>query len=278
MAYIKGTDRAQITLLPNSLEDYVDADNPVRVVDAFVERLDLGTLGFKAEAAIEGRPGYDPRDMLKLYIYGYLNKIRSSRKLQTEAGRNIELMWLLGKIVPDFRCIADFRKDNAKAIKAVFREFVRLCNRAELLSHTAVVVDGSKFRAVNSDKNCYVKSNVEAWIEQTDEWISKYMAELDVADNSERRMEELTSEDIQQVLAYLEKRKTQLLTALAQIDESGENHVCTKDPEYRLMKTRDGFKPSFNVQTAVDPYNHIIVNFDVTGDCTDWNQLEANIN
>lgn len=266
-----------MTLLPNSLEDYVDADNPVRVVDAFVERLDLEMLGFQAEAAVEGRPGYDPRDMLKLYIYGYLNKIRSSRKLRTEAGRNVELMWLLGKIVPDFRCIADFRKDNAKAIKAVFREFVKLCNKAGLLSRETVVVDGSKFRAVNSDNNCYVKVNVEKLIQQADEKITKYMAELDAADATERRSEELTSEDIRQALAYLEKRKTQLTSALAQIDESGENHICTTDPECRLMKTRDGYKPSFNVQTAVEPNNHIIVNFDVTSDCADWDLLEANI-
>jgi len=126
MAYIKGNSRNQVTLLPDCLDDYVSADNYVRVVDAFVDSLDVAALGFKAEPAIEGRPGYDPRDMLKLYIYGYINKIRSSRRLQTEAGRNLELMWLLGKIMPDFRCIADFRKNNAKAVKRVFREFVKL--------------------------------------------------------------------------------------------------------------------------------------------------------
>jgi transposase len=121
MAYIKGAERGQITLMPDCLEDYVSEENPVRIIEAFVESLDIAALGFKAEPAHEGRPGYDPRDMLKLYIYGYLNKIRSSRRLQMEAGRNLELMWLLGRIVPDFRCIADFRKDNAKAIKGVFR-------------------------------------------------------------------------------------------------------------------------------------------------------------
>jgi transposase len=277
MAYIKGIGRDQITILPDCLEDYVSADNPVRVVDAFVEQLDIGALGFKAQSCVEGRPGYDPRDMLKLYIYGSNNKIRSSRRLQREAGRNLELMWLLGKIVPDFRCIADFRKDNAKAIKAVFREFVKLCDKAGLLSHETVVIDGSKFRAVNSDNNCYVKQNVEKLIAQADEKISAYMAELDAADNAERRAEELTSEDIREVLEYLAKRKNQLETALAEIEASGENQVCTTDPECRLMKTRDGCKPSFNVQTAVEPDNHIIVNFEVTSECVDWHLLEAGI-
>jgi len=277
MPYIKGTGREQITLMPDCLEDYVSAENPVRVIDAFVEQLDVASLGFKAEPAVEGRPGYDPRDMLKLYIYGYLNKIRSSRRLQTETGRNVELMWLLGKITPDFRCISDFRKDNAKAIKGVFREFVKLCNKAELLSNETVVIDGSKFRAVNSDNNCYVKSNVEKLIAQADERIAKYMAELDAADETERRAEELSSEDIREVLEYLAKRKNQLETALSELNESGLNHVCTTDPEARLMKTRDGCKPSFNVQTAVEPNKHIIVDFDVTSDCADWNLLENGI-
>jgi len=186
-------------------------------------------------------------------------------------------MWLLVKIVPDFRCIADFRKDNAKAIKNVFREFVMLCDKAKLLSHETVVIDGSKFRAVNSDNNCYVKSNVEKLIAQADERITKYMAELDVADEKQRRNEELTSDNIREVLAYLAKRKDQLENALAKLDENGLNHVCTTDPESRLMKTRDGFKPSFNVQTAVESDHHIIVHFDVTNDCADWGLLEAGI-
>ena len=252
MPYIKGADRNQITLMPDCMEDYISAENPVRVIDAFVEQLNIAPLGFKTEPAVEGRPGYDPRDMIKLYIYGYLNKIRSSRRLQTEAGRNVELMWLLGKLVPDFRCIADFRKDNANAIKGVFREFVKLCNKADLLSKEAVVIDGSKFRAVNSDNNCYVKSNVEKLIAQADDKIAKYMAELDAADKTERRSGELTSENIGEVLNYLAKRQIQLENTLSELNENGLNHVCTTDRESRLMKTRDGCKPSFNVQTAVN--------------------------
>lgn len=278
MGFIKGTDRNQITLMPDCLNDYVSVENPVRVIDAFVDSLNIAELDFKSEPAIEGRPGYDPRDMIKLYVYGYQNKIRSSRRLQREAGRNVELMWMLGKIVPDFRCIADFRKDNAKALKGVFREFVKLCNKAGLLSNESVVIDGSKFRAVNSDNNCYVKSNVEKLIVQADERIAKYMAELDACDDAERRSEELTSEEIHDVLEHLTKRKVQLENALLELNESGLNHVCTTDPESRLMKTRDGCKPSFNVQTAVEPNNHMIVDFDVTSDCADWGLLELGIN
>ncbi len=277
MPYIKGVSRDQVTLLPDCLDNYVSEENPVRVIDAFVEHLNIAALGFKAEAAAEGRPGYDPRDLLKLYIYGYQNKIRSSRRLQREAGRNVELMWMLGKIVPDFRCIADFRKDNAAAIKGVFREFVKLCNRAELLSNETVVIDGSKFRAVNSDDHCYVKSNVEALIKQADERLAKYMAELDACDDAERRSEELTSQDISKVLEYLAKRKLQLESILSELNESGLNHFCTTDPESRLMRTRDGYKPSFNIQTAVEPKNHIIVDFDVSSECADWGLLEAGI-
>jgi transposase len=279
MGYIKGLNREQIVLLPNSLEDYVSEENPVRVIEAFVDKLDIAALGFKAEAAAEGRPGYDPRDMLKLYIYGYYNKIRSSRRLQTEAGRNIELIWLLRKIVPDFHCIADFRKDYAKPLKKVFHEFVSLCNYAELVSHETVVIDGSKFRAVNSDNNCYIKKNVEKLIEQTAERIEKYLAKLNDNDKSENNEPgELTTTDIKSILEYLDKRKTQLTTALAAIEGSDGNQLCTTDPECRLMKTRDGFKPSFNVQTAVEPDNHIIVNFEVTNECADWNLLESGIN
>jgi transposase len=277
MGFIKGASREQVTLMPDCLDDYVSAENVVRVIDAFVWSLDVAALGFKAQAAQEGRPGYDPRDMLKLYIYGYQNKIRSSRRLQKEAGRNVELMWLLGKIVPDFRCISDFRKDNADAIKKVFREFVSLCDKAGLLSHEAVVIDGSKFRAVNSDNNCFVKVNVEKLIAQADERIVQYMAELDAADSADRRAEELTAEDIRGVLEYLSKRKAQLETALTNLNDSDLNHVCTTDPECRLMKTRDGCKPAFNVQTAVEPNNHIITHFDVTSECTDWNLLADGI-
>ena len=278
MGYIQGADRNQVILLPDTLDDYVGGDNEVRAIDAFIDSLDISLMGFKADPAKEGRPGYDPRDMLKLYMYGYLNHIRSSRRLQKEASRNVELMWLLRKVVPDFRCIADFRKDNAKSIREVFRAFVRLCNKAGLLSHESVVIDGSKFRAVNADNKSYVSSNAKKVLLDVEEKTSRYMKELDEADAAESRPGALTKEDIVGVLDYLERRKAQLTEALEQMAGSGENHICTTDPESRLMKTRDGIRPSFNVQTAVEAKNHLIVHYDVTSECTDWHLLGDGIN
>jgi len=278
MGYIKGEERGQITILPACLDDYVSSENPVRLIEAFVESQEMGILGFKAEPAAEGRPGYDPRDMLKLYIYGYVNKIRSSRRLQVEAGRNLELMWLLRKVVPDFRCIADFRKNNAAAIKNVFRAFVKLCDKAKLLSHEMVVIDGSKFRAVNADQKAYVRQNVSMMIQQADERIEKYMRLLDESDEKEARQEALSPEDIRETLEYLNKRKQQLNDAMAQMERDEVNQLCVTDPECRLMKTRDGYKPSYNVQTAVEANNHIIVHYDVESDPVDWNLLEEGIN
>ena len=278
MGYIQGADRNQVILLPDTLDDYVGGDNEVRAIDAFIDSLDISLMGFKADPAKEGRPGYDPRDMLKLYMYGYLNHIRSSRRLQKEASRNVELMWLLRKVVSDFRCIADFRKDNAKSIREVFRAFVRLCNKAGMLSHESVVIDGSKFRAVNADNKSYVSSNAKKVLLDVEEKISRYMKELDEADAAESRPGALTKEDIVGVLDYLERRKAQLTEALEQMAGNGENHICTTDPESRLMKTRDGIRPSFNVQTAVEAKNHLIVHYDVTSECTDWHLLGDGIN
>lgn len=278
MGYIQGADRNQVILLPDTLNDYVGGDNEVRAIDAFIDSLDISLMGFKADPAKEGRPDYDPRDMLKLYMYGYLNHIRSSRRLQKEASRNVELMWLLRKVVSDFRCIADFRKDNAKSIREVFRAFVRLCNKAGMLSHESVVIDGSKFRAVNADNKSYVSSNAKKVLLDVEEKISRYMKELDEADAAESRPGALTKEDIVGVLDYLERRKAQLTEALEQMAGSGENHICTTDPESRLMKTRDGIRPSFNVQTAVEAKNHLIVHYDVTSECTDWHLLGDGIN
>lgn len=277
MGYIQGVDRNQIVLLPEALDDYVGTENEVRVIDVFIDGLDMAGMGFKAEAAREGRPGYDPRDMLKLYMYGYTNHIRSSRRLQREAARNVEVMWLLKKVVPDFRCIADFRKDNAKAIKEVFKAFVRLCNGAGLLSHESVVIDGSKFRAVNADNKSYISANVAKVLKDIDEKIDQYMNEMDVRDKEEAKPGELGKEDLKKVLDYLERRKGQLTNALKKIEESGGNQICTTDPECRVMKSRDGIRPSFNVQTAVESDNHLIVHYDVTDECVDWNLLKAGI-
>lgn len=232
MGYIQGADRNQVILLPNTIDDYVGGDNEVRAIDAFIDSLDISLMGFKAAPAREGRPGYDPRDMLKLYMYGYLNHIRSSRRLQKEASRNVELMWLLRKVVPDFRCIADFRKDNAKSIKEVFKAFVKLCNSAGLLSHESVVIDGSKIRAVNADNKSYVSSNAKKVLLDVEEKIGRYMKELDETDTAESKPGALTKEDITGVLDYLERRKIQLTEALEQMADSGENLEGIADRGY----------------------------------------------
>jgi len=278
MPYISGAERGQLILMPDCLDDYVGEENAVRVIDAFVDTLRLEELGIKAQASAEGRPGYDPRDMLRLYIYGYTNKVRSSRRLAREAGRNVELMWLLRKVEPDFRCIADFRKNNAGALKNVFKAFVRLCDKAGLVSHETVVIDGSKFRAVNADQKAYVRQNVSVMLEQADERIEKYMRLLDASDKKEARPESLSAEDIRDALEYLNKRKKQLADAMAEMEGSNTNQLCVTDPECRLMKTRDGCKPSYNVQTAVEVDNHIIVHYSVENETVDWNLLESGIN
>ena len=207
MGYIQGADRNQIILLPDTLDNYVSKDNEVRAIDVFIDSMDIASMGFKAELASEGRPGYDPHDMLKLYMYGYLNQVRSSRRLQKEASRNVELMWLLKKSVPDFRCIADFRKDNAKEIKEIFKAFVKLYNKAGLLSHKSVVIDGSKFRAVNADSKTYTIGNANKVLLDVEEKTDKYMKELDEVDAEEAKMGALRKEDITEVLDYLERRK-----------------------------------------------------------------------
>jgi transposase len=181
--FVEGVDRSQSVLFPERLEDYVGEDNPVRVVDAFVEHLDLTTLGFdRAIAQATGRPGYHPATLLKIYLYGYLNRVQSSRRLEREAQRNVELMWLTGQLAPDFKTIADFRRDNGAAIRKVCREFVLLCRRLGLLSQALVAIDGSKFKAVNTRDKNYTRAKVQRHIEQIEESVARYLSELDTAD------------------------------------------------------------------------------------------------
>ena len=186
MNYIQGKSRNQITLLPESIDEYITKDNPVRIIDFYVESLDMKALGFtKAELALTGRPPYNPKDLLKLYLYGYLNRTRSSRRLEHEAGRNLEVIWLLKKLKPDFKTIADFRKDNKKALKKVFRDFNKLCDEWDLFGKEMVAIDGTKFRAVNSKKNNFDKKKIDRHLKYIDEKIEKYMTELDKTDVSE---------------------------------------------------------------------------------------------
>jgi len=212
MKYITGESRNQIVFLPDCIEDYVGKDNPVRVVDAFVNQLDMDGLGFKRSKPNDtGRPPYDPRDLLKLYIYGYFNKIRSSRKLMQECTRNLEVMYLIGKLAPDFRTIADFRKDNPKALKKVFKEFVKVCMKLNLYQREILSIDGSKFRAQNNKDNCYNREILEKKLANIENHISDYLSYLDKEDKNEDTLRESTSEQIEAAIQELTKRKEKYL-------------------------------------------------------------------
>ena len=274
MAYIEKASREQATLLPDSIEDYVSENNPVRVIDAFVDSLDLVEMGFaKATPAETGRPPYDPRDLLKLYIYGYLNKIRSSRKLMLECGRNLEVMYLLGKLAPDFRTIANFRRDNPKALRNVFRAFVKLCNKLGLYQKVLLAVDGTKIRAQNGDDHAYNRDILEKKLVRIDEHITEYLAVMDASDKEESEEKVPTTEEVKRILADLNSRKEKYEGYLDYLTESGETQILETDPEARRMHSKDGFHCCYNVQTAVDGGSHLIAEYEVTNHNTDQGLL-----
>lgn len=278
MDYIKGQDRRQMTLLPDCIDDLISPDNPVRVIDAFIDGLDLERLGIRRAVPNEtGRPSYDPRDMLKLYVYGYFNKIRSSRKLMAECGRNIELFFLLNRLTPDFRTIGDFRKDNAKALKNIFRAFVKVCMNLGLYQRELVAVDGSKFRAVNSSANCYNAETLEKKLRRIDEHIAQYLKQLDATDETEGQESQPTPEQVQQALAELRQRKEKYQGYLKELEDSGETQLLTTDPEARRMHSKDGFHCCYNVQTAVDDGSHLIAEYEVTNHNTDQGLLRETV-
>jgi transposase len=265
----------QISCFPDTLDDYIKDNNPVRFLDAFVDRFDIKKAGFQhTTPAIEGRPGFDPRVLVKLYIYGYFYKIRSSRKLMVECGRNVELMWLLGKLIPDFRTIAAFRKNNAKAIKALFREFVHLCSDLNLFKGELVAIDGSKFRAVNSKDNNLTESKLEDKFKRIDAKLDEYFAELDKCDEEEVSEDSLTKEELQEKIDALNTRKDFYNECQKTMKEQGETQISFTDPDSRLMKVHNGgFDVSYNVQTAVDAKSHMILDFNVTNNANDMGLL-----
>jgi transposase len=260
-------------MVTECLEDYISEENPVRVIDAFVDSLDLNLAGFIRTIPKEtGRPPYDPRDLLKLYVYGYFNKIRSSRKLNTECTRNIELFYLLGKLAPDFRTISDFRKDNSKALKKVFTAFVKLCLKLNLYQKELLAVDGSKFRAVNSKNNVYNAEVLEKKLKRIDEHIVEYLSQMDK--NDEAKPDAPSPEQIKAVIEELTLRKEKYQGYLKELLESGETQLLTTDPEARRMHSKDGFHCCYNVQTAVDKGSHLIAEYEVTNHNTDQGLLK----
>ena len=275
--YIEGTDRGQMTLFPDRLEDWIGEDNPVRVVDLFVDEIDLAELGFgRVAPALTGRPGYHPSVLLKLFIYGYLNRVPSSRALEREAGRNVEVMWLTGRLAPDHKTIADFRRDNGPAIRKTCAQFVELCRRIGVLKGACVAIDGSKFKAVNNRDKNFTKGKIASWIALLEASIDRYLEEMvriDRQEAGEARAEKIAN------LAQRSDRIRQEIQRLQDMDlalkEAPDSQISLTDPDARSMATSargSGFV-GYNAQAAADTETHLIVTHDVINDGHDREQL-----
>lgn len=275
MRYIEGEDRTQGALFPERLDDFIGDDHPVRVIDAFVDCLDLAALGFRrAHPAATGRPAYHPGDMLKLYVYGYLNQVRSSRRLERESLRNIELLWLLKRLSPDFKTIADFRKDNGAAIRRVCREFVLFCREQELFASRLVAIDGSKFQAAASPKRVIGQREVTEGLERLDRRIAEYLEGFNDKDDDGSGPD--GDGDGRVALEALRERRAELAALGDRLEAEGRSTLTDGEPEARKMRMSDGRKvPAYNVQTAVDSRSHLILHHDVTEEATDNRQLAA---
>src|SRR5215218_5914679 len=275
--FVEGADRQQSTLFPECLEDWICEDNPVRVIDVFVDELDLAELKFEAVVPqATGRPSYHPSVLLKLYIYGYLNRVQSSRRLEREAGRNIEVMWLSGRLVPDHKTIADFRKDNGLAIRKVCAQFVALCREIGLLTKASVAIDGSKFKAVNNRDKNFTRAKVERRRAQLEESVARYLSQLDTADLQEPS-EALAAKTahLKEKLAKLESEMQRLAAMEKQMLASPDQQISLTDPDSRSMATsgRGSGVVGYNVQVAVDTESHLIVTHEVTNVGSDRAQL-----
>jgi transposase len=275
--FVGGTDRGQSTLFPECLEDWICEDNPVRAIDVFVDQLALSALGFGGvDPEATGRPSYHPSVLLKLYIYGYLNRVQSSRRLEREAGRNVEVMWLTGRRVPDHKTIADFRKDNGKAIRQVCARFVDLCREMGVLRTASVAIDGSKFKAVNNRDKNFTRAKVERRRAQLEESVARYLSQLDTADRHEPTEALVTkTERLKEKLAKLKEEMVKLATIEAQMLASPDQQVSLTDPDSRSMATsgRGSGVVGYNVQVAVDTEHHLIVAHEVTNRGSDRSQL-----
>lgn len=272
--FIEGKDRQEQLFLPECLDDYVAEDNPVRVVDVFIDELELSGLGFAAAAAT-GRPGYSPATMLKLYLYGYLNQVQSSRRLEREAGRNIELMWLTGKLAPDFKTIADFRRDNGEAIRAVCRQFVVLCRKIGLIAGGTVAVDGSRFKAVNTRDKNFTPGAIRRRVEQIEASIERYLSMLDTADRQEDEVAEMRRDRLTERLERLRQQMRDLKAMERAVEAAPDGQVSLTDPDARAMATngKGTGLVGYNVQAAVDTKHHLVVAHEVTNVGHDRTQL-----
>jgi len=258
MKYIKGQNRSQISLFPVSLDDAVTAENEVRIIDVFVDKLNLPEFGFKVDQVENGRPAYHPADLLKLYIYGYLNKIRSSRDLEKECGRNIEVMWLLRCLKPDHNTIANFRRDNPKAIKKVFRETVRIARYFNLIGGTLIAGDSTKLRAQNSKKNNYNQKKIDRHLEYIENKLAEYEKALAESDGDEKQ-------EIENEIKKQNLRKQAYKKIERQLKESGQRQISTSDPDSRHQITRNNItEVAYSAQTSVDAKNYIPIDYKIT--------------
>lgn len=274
--FIEGQDRHQVTLMPECLDDFIAEDNTVRIVDVFIGELDLVALGFDgASPAATGRPSYHPSVMLKLYLYGYLNRIQSSRRLERECQRNVELMWLIGRLAPDFKTIADFRRDNGKGIRNVCRRFVMLCRELGLLAQAIVAIDGSKFKAVNNRDRNFTGVKIDRFQEHIERSIQRYLDGLETADRTQSTGLQAKTERVQEKIKKLRQRMQQLEEIKVRLITEPDGQLSTTDPDARAMATsRPGSAViGYNVQTAVDAKHHLIVAHEVTNDSSDRSQL-----
>jgi len=275
--FVEEADRGQWTLLPECLDDFIDESNPVRVIDAFVNALDLAEMSFEGvEPATTGRPSYHPSVLLKLYIYGYLNRVQSSRRLEREAGRNVEVMWLLGRLAPDHKTIADFRKENGLALRKVCARFVELCREMGLLATASVAIDGSKFKAVNNRDKNFTRAKVERRRAQLEESVARYLSQLDTADRQEPSEALATNVTrLTEKLTKLKEKMSKLAVYEKQMLASPDQQISLTDPDSRSMATsgRGSGVVGYNVQVAVDTEHHLIVAHEVTNSGSDRAQL-----
>ena len=272
--FIQGEQRTQITLLPEMLDDYITEENSVRVVDVFIDNLDLQSLGFEgATPAATGRPSYHPAVLLKLYVYGYLNRIQSSRRLEREAQRNVELMWLIGRLTPDFKTIANFRKDNGKAIRKVCSQFVVICKKLNLFADTLITIDGSKFKASNNRDKNFTKGKVDLRMKEIESSINQYLKDLETADRQEPEIKQCRTERLQEKITKLKAQMKQLSAIKEQLNDSPDHQISKTDPDARSMRSRGSGVVGYNVQTAVDSKNHLIVVHEVSNEANDRDQL-----
>ena len=277
--FIEGTDRGQSTLFPEYLEDWIGEDNPVRVIDVFVEELDLGELGFGGiEPEVTGRPSYHPSVLLKLYIYGYLNRVQSSRRLEREALRNVEVMWLAGRLAPDHKTIADFRKDNGGAIRQVCARFVALCRTMGLLTEASVAIDGSKFKAVNNRDKNFTRAKMERRMVQIEESVARYLQQLDTADRQEpSEVLKTKTSRLKEKIAKLKEEMRRLFGLQERMLATADQQISLTDPDARSMATsgRGSGVVGYNVQVAVETKHHLIVAHEVTKVGSDRSQLSS---